>query len=315
MNETLLEVRQLRKAYGPLVAVQDVSFSVGRGECLGLLGPTGAGKTTTLSMLSGLLTPDSGQVLIQGRALAGDTDPLKDKLGLVPQDIALYEDLSAQDNLNFFGALYNLDGATLRPRIAEALEIVGLSDRVADKVKTFSGGMKRRLNLAAALLHQPDLLLLDEPTVGVDPQSRNAIFGNIEALRAQGKTIIYTTHYLEEVERLCSRVVIMDHGKIIVDDTLSRLKQRAGQSDLLKIDLATAGNSEWLPSLRQLPGVRSAHLAGVELSVELDDLAGVTPPVLLLLKQHGQNIVHLSAQRPTLESIFLTHTGRQLRDS
>ena len=311
----MLEVRQLRKTYGTLVAVQDVSFGVKRGECLGLLGPNGAGKTTTLSMLSGLLTPDSGQVLIEGRALAGDTDPLKSKLGLVPQDLALYEDLSAQDNLVFFGALYDLDGATLKTRIAEALAIVGLSDRAADKVKTFSGGMKRRLNLAAALLHQPDLLLLDEPTVGVDPQSRNAIFGNIEALRAQGKTIIYTTHYMEEVERLCNRVVIIDHGKIIVDETLAALKQNAGEAKVLKLEVAAGGDAKWLPALRQLPGVISASLEGAGLSVELADLAAVTPSVLLLLKQHDQTVVHLSAERPTLESIFLTHTGRQLRDS
>jgi len=314
MNEAMLEVRELRKTYGSLVAVEGISFSVQRGECLGLLGPNGAGKTTTLSMLSGLLTPDSGQVLIEGRALAGDTDPLKNKLGLVPQDLALYDELSARDNLKFFGALYDLSATTLGPRIAEALAIVGLSDRASDHVKTFSGGMKRRLNLAAALLHQPELLLLDEPTVGVDPQSRNAIFGNIETLRAQGKTIIYTTHYMEEVERLCNHVVIMDHGKIIVDDTLAGLKQRAGQANLLKIALAGASSSAFLPALRALPGVRSVNLAGAELSIELDDLVSVTPPVLLLLKTYGQNIAHLSAQPPTLESIFLTYTGRQLRD-
>jgi ABC-2 type transport system ATP-binding protein len=315
MNAPLLEIRQLRKTYGSLVAVEGVSFTVQRGECLGLLGPNGAGKTTTLSMLAGLLTPDSGQVLIEGRALAGDTDPLKQKLGLVPQELALYEDLSARDNLNFFGALYNLDAPTLRERIAEALTIVGLSDRIDDHAKTFSGGMKRRLNLAAALLHRPQLLLLDEPTVGVDPQSRNAIFDNIEALRAQGKTILYTTHYMEEVERLCDRVVIIDHGKLIVDDTLAALKQRARNANILKIELATVTGSDWLSALRQLPGVRVAELAGVNLSVELDELAAATPAVLLLLQKHDQKVAHLSSERPTLESIFLSHTGRQLRDS
>ncbi len=315
MSESLLEIRQLRKTYGSLVAVDGVSFAVQRGECLGLLGPNGAGKTTLLSMLAGLLTPDSGQVLIEGRALAGDTDPLKMKLGLVPQDLALYEDLSARDNLNFFGALYNLDRPTLRERIADALGIVGLADRAEDKVKTFSGGMKRRLNLAAALLHRPQLLLLDEPTVGVDPQSRNAIFDNIEAFRAQGKTILYTTHYMEEVERLCDRVVIIDHGKIVVDDTLARLKKQTGNKNIIKIELAASGAVEFLPALRELAGVRAATMAGVELTVELDDLAAATPAVFLLLQKHGQTLVHISSQRPSLEAIFLTHTGRQLRDS
>jgi ABC-2 type transport system ATP-binding protein len=314
MNESLLEVRELRKTYGAFTAVDGISFSVRRGECLGLLGPNGAGKTTTLSMLAGLLTPNGGQVLIEGRALAGDTDPIKRKLGLVPQELALYDELTARDNLNFFGALQNLDAPTRRVRIAEALEIVGLSDRAGDKTKTFSGGMKRRLNLAAALLHQPELLLLDEPTVGVDPQSRNAIFDNIEALRAQGKTILYTTHYMEEVERLCDRVVIIDHGKIIVDDTLANLRRQAGVANVLKLELAEAGATDWLPALRQLAGVRTAELAGVVLAVELDGFDAAVPAVLVLLRERGQRVIHLSSQRPTLESIFLAHTGRQLRD-
>lgn len=315
MSDALLEVRQLRKTYGSFVAVDGVSFSVRRGECLGLLGPNGAGKTTTLSMLAGLLTPNGGQVLIEGRPLAGDTDPLKKKLGLVPQELALYDELSARDNLNFFGALQDLDAPTRRQRIAEALTIVGLSDRAGDKAKTFSGGMKRRLNLAAALLHQPQLLLLDEPTVGVDPQSRNAIFDNIETLRAQGKTILYTTHYMEEVERLCDRVVIIDHGKIIVDDTLVHLRKQAAVSNILTLELAEATATDWLPALRQLAGVRSAELAGVMLAVELEAFDVGAPAVLVLLRERGQKVIHLASQRPTLESIFLAHTGRQLRDS
>ena len=314
MNTAVLEIRQLRKTYGSLVAVEGVSFTVQRGECLGLLGPNGAGKTTTLFMLAGLVTPDSGQVLIEGRTIASDTDPLKSQIGLVPQELALYDDLSASDNLSFFGALYDLEARTLRERKREALEIVGLSDRAGDKVKTFSGGMKRRLNLAAALLHDPKLLLLDEPTVGVDPQSRNAIFDNIEALRRLGKTILYTTHYMEEVERLCDRVVIIDHGKIVVDDTLANLRQLAGNVNTLKIELAGANGSGWLPALRQMAGVRQVELAGLQLSVQLDDLAATAPGVVLLLRRHGQGIVHLSSDRPSLESIFLAHTGRQLRD-
>jgi ABC-2 type transport system ATP-binding protein len=202
----------------------------------------------------------------------------------------------------------------LRKRIADALEIVGLSERANDKAKTFSGGMKRRLNLAAALLHDPQLLLLDEPTVGVDPQSRNAIFDNLAALRARGKTILYTTHYMEEVERLCQRVVIMDHGKIIAQDTVDELRRRAGNSNSLKIELAPGHGAEWLPALRQVGGVRSAEWDGAHLSVLLDDLGAGTPAVVSFLEQHRRRIVHISSNRPNLESVFLSLTGRQLRD-
>jgi ABC-2 type transport system ATP-binding protein len=220
----MLNVKALRKTFGTLVAVDDVSFSIGEGQLVGLLGPNGAGKTTTVSMIAGLLTPDRGEVLVAGNRLAGDTDPSKRKIGLVPQDLALYDELSARDNLEFFGALYDLSGSRLERAIGEALDLVGLSDRVRDRVKTFSGGMKRRLNLAAGLLHDPQILLLDEPTVGVDPQSRNAIFENLQTLKARGKALLYTTHYMEEAERLADRVVVIDHGKVIADDTLGGLQ-------------------------------------------------------------------------------------------
>jgi ABC-2 type transport system ATP-binding protein len=223
----MLTINRLRKSYGPLVAVDDVSFSLDRGQLVGLLGPNGAGKTTTVSMVAGLITADKGEVLVGGAALRGDTDPKKRKIGLVPQDLALYDELSARANLRFFGALYNLSGAALDTAMAAALELVGLADRERDLVKTFSGGMKRRLNLAAGLLHDPDILLLDEPTVGVDPQSRNAIFDNLEELKRRGKALLYTTHYMEEVERLADRIVVIDHGKVIADDTLSGLQSRA----------------------------------------------------------------------------------------
>jgi linearmycin/streptolysin S transport system ATP-binding protein len=223
----MLTINHLRKSYGSLVAVDDVSFSVEPGQLLGLLGPNGAGKTTTVSMIAGFVTPDKGEVLIGGAALRGDTDPKKRQIGLVPQDLALYEELSARANLRFFGALYNLSGAALDKAIAAALGLVGLSDRERDVVKTFSGGMKRRLNLAAGLLHDPDILLLDEPTVGVDPQSRNAIFDNLEELKRRGKALLYTTHYMEEVERLADRIVVIDHGNVIANDTLGGLQARA----------------------------------------------------------------------------------------
>ena len=222
----MLHVNNLRKTFGALVAVNDVTFAVGGGELIGLLGPNGAGKTTTVSMIAGLLSADSGEVLVGGSRLVRDTDPVKRRIGLVPQDLALYEELSARDNLRFFGALYSLSGAALDKAITDAMTLVGLMDRLNDRVSTYSGGMKRRLNLAAGLLHDPDVLLLDEPTVGVDPQSRNAIFDNLETLKQRGKALIYTTHYMEEVERLADRIVVMDHGQVIAEDTLIGLQSR-----------------------------------------------------------------------------------------
>ena len=233
----MLEAINLRKCFGTLVAVDEVSLTVERGQTVGLLGPNGAGKTTIVSMLSGLITPDRGEVRIDGNRLHGDTDPLKHKIGLVPQDLALYDELSARDNLRFFGALYDLRGAALDAAIAWALQTVGLEDRAQDRVKVFSGGMKRRLNLAAGLLHYPDLLLLDEPTVGVDPQSRNAIFDNLEQLKAQGKALLYTTHYMEEAERLADRIVIIDAGKVIAEDTVAGLTRAGGSLESVFLTL------------------------------------------------------------------------------
>ena len=243
----MLQVKSLRKTFGKLVAVDDVSFTVDRGQLVGLLGPNGAGKTTTVSMIAALVTPEKGEVLVGGTRLAGDTDPKKRQIGLVPQDLALYDELSARANLRFFGALYSLSGAALDKAIAAAMDLVGLADRLNDLVKTYSGGMKRRLNLAAGLLHDPDILLLDEPTVGVDPQSRNAIFENLELLKSRGKAILYTTHYMEEVERLADRIVVMDHGKVIADDTLAGLQSRvavAGEKATLEsVFLTLTGRS------------------------------------------------------------------------
>jgi ABC-2 type transport system ATP-binding protein len=226
----MLNIQHLRKSFGPLVAVDDVSFAVKRGTLVGLLGPNGAGKTTTVSMIAGLVTPDKGDVLVDGARLSGDTDPKKGRIGLVPQDLALYDELSARANLRFFGALYSLSGAALDKAIKAAMDLVGLSDRLNDRVATYSGGMKRRLNLAAGLLHDPDVLLLDEPTVGVDPQSRNAIFENLEQLKQRGKALLYTTHYMEEAERMADRIVVMDHGRVLADDTLSGLREQAGRA-------------------------------------------------------------------------------------
>jgi ABC-2 type transport system ATP-binding protein len=224
----VLEIRHLRKTFGSLVAVDDVSFSVEPGQLVGLLGPNGAGKTTTVSIIAGLVAADRGDVLVGGAPMSGDTDPLKRKIGLVPQELALYDELTARDNLRFFGALFGLSGAALDRAMTSALTLVGLADRARDRVKTFSGGMKRRLNLAAGLLHDPDVLLLDEPTVGVDPQSRNAIFDNLEELKRRGKALLYTTHYMEEAERLADRIVVIDSGKVVANNTLAGLYAASG---------------------------------------------------------------------------------------
>lgn len=225
----MLAVRDLRKSYGRVVAVDGASFSVESGQLVGLLGPNGAGKSTTVAMIAGLVTPDAGTVTVAGEPLSGDTDPRKRLIGIVPQDLALYEELPAAANLRLFGSLYGLTGRALEDAIGSALLLVGLVERAGDRVSTFSGGMKRRLNLAAGLLHDPQILLLDEPTVGVDPQSRNAIFENLEFLKARGKALLYTTHYMEEVERMADRIVVMDHGRVLADDTLAGLRERAGR--------------------------------------------------------------------------------------
>ena len=310
----MLAVNGLTKNYGRLVAVSGVSFRAEAGETIGLLGPNGAGKTTTVSIIAGLLSPDSGEVLIDGKRVQSDTDPVKLKIGLVPQDMALYDQLSARDNLTFFAALYSIAGAKAKQAIDDALQLVGLSDRAGDKVGTFSGGMKRRLNLAAALLHDPQILLLDEPTVGVDPQSRNAIFDNLEALKKRGKTLIYTTHYMEEAERLCDRIVIVDHGIVIADDTLQGLHKMLPVTNVIAVELdhADGFNTEQLSAL---PEVKSVELVQGTLRVGVHDLSRDTPGVLRWLSENAHSYHHVSSEQPDLETVFLTLTGRSLRDS
>ena len=314
MEGPILVVRQLVKRFGGRTAVDGVSFEVRAGEAVGLLGPNGAGKTTTLSMVSGLLAADSGEVLLAGRPIEGDTDPRKRLLGLVPQELALYEPISAWDNLAFFGALQGLRGAALADASRSALELVGLADRAKDAVKTFSGGMKRRLNLAVALLHDPQLLLLDEPTVGVDPQSRNALFDNIEALRRRGKTILYTTHYMEEVERLCDRVIIMDHGKVIADDTLAGLKRRERGAAQVCCELSVSVDAACLELIGGLPGILRAELDGTRLTLHVSDLHDGLGAALGHLRRIDVVVTSVGSRQPSLEDIFLALTGRTLRD-
>src|SRR3981189_3123690 len=310
----MLEVKHLTKNYGKLIGVSGVSFRADGGETIGLLGPNGAGKTTTVSIIAGLLSPDSGEVLIEGKQVNSDTDPVKLKIGLVPQDMALYYKPSAHDNLTFFAALYSLAGAKAKQAIDDVLSLVGLSDRAGDKVETFSGGMKRRLKLAAALLHDPQILLLDEPAVGVDPQSRNAIFDNLETLKKRGKTLLYTTHYMEEAERLCDRIIIIDHGKVIANDTLQCLHRMLPVTNVLAVELENRNGFKPEPLLA-LPEVVSAEVREAVLRVGVHDLTTGAPALPRWLAENGHRYQHVTSERPDLETVFLTLTGRSLRDS
>ena len=311
----MLQVRHLVKRYGDRVAVDGVSFAVERGQTVGLLGANGAGKTTTLSMITGLTAPDSGTVTVGGSSLATDPDGLKRRMGLVPQDLALYDETSARANLEVFGALYGMKGAALSRAIGDALALVGLTERAGDKVRAFSGGMKRRLNIAGALLHDPELVLLDEPTVGVDPQSRNAIFDNLALLKACGKTVVYTTHYMEEAERLCERIVIIDHGRILADDTLPGLLARAPTANRLLVDLGAAPPAGAIEALRRIDGVAEVDVEGERIGIGVTDLAHASAQVLETLGRHGATVRGFASERASLESVFLTLTGRRLRDA
>jgi ABC-2 type transport system ATP-binding protein len=307
----LLRASSLKKSYGAHAAVLDVSFEVAAGEVLGLLGPNGAGKSTTIAMVCGLTPPDGGNVLVGGTAMAQDEAACKRRIGLVPQDLALFEDLPAQSNVELFGALYGLPPALARRRAAEVLAAVGLADRARDKPATYSGGMKRRLNIACALVHDPDVLLLDEPTAGVDPQSRNAIFDTLLALKAAGKALVYTTHYMEEVERLADRVVIIDHGRVVAQGTLPELYRTLPMAQKLTLDIEGEPTSAWLQAL---PGVRTVTQANGRWILGLDDLAHDTVGVLQALGGAGLAVRHIASDRANLEDVFLALTGRQLRD-
>jgi ABC-2 type transport system ATP-binding protein len=282
----MLKLNNLRKTFGSIVAVDDLSLEIHSGEIFGLLGPNGAGKTTTVNLAVGLLKPDHGTVELEGSGSPTRPD-VRSKIGVAPQAVAIYEELTGEENLSFFGKMQGMTGNSLSERVAWALDFVGLSDRGRDRTKTYSGGMKRRLNLAIALLHDPPVLLLDEPTVGVDPQSRNAIFERIEDMRKEGRAIVYTTHYMEEAQRLCHRVGIMDRGKLLALDTVDRLIAAHGGKSLI-----------------------TAERSDGEIHIETDDPAGE----LARLQTDGK-LVRFHVDSPDLEGVFLNLTGRYLRDN
>ncbi len=296
----MIQVKDLRKSYGQLLAVDGISFSIAKGEAFGLLGPNGAGKTTTISMILGTLRPDAGTVEING-----GSDPtraeIRMRLGAAPQSLAIYEDLTAEENLAFFGRLYQLSGKKLAERVEWALEFSGLASRRKDRVKTYSGGMQRRLNLVAGIMHDPPVVLMDEPTVGIDPQSRNQIYDSIETLKKLGRTILYTTHYMEEAQRLCDRVAIVDHGKILAMDTVDELIRKHGGNPTLEVQFNK------LPAdTSSLPG----KLDGKKLRVSTENPLKALDQVSTV----STDFLHVAIERADLETVFLNLTGRTLRD-
>ncbi len=309
----MIEVERLRKSFNTLVAVDDVSFTVGEGEIFGLLGPNGAGKTTTINMICGVLKPDAGRVLIGGKDIWLESKTVKQGLAVVPQEIAVYEDMTSRDNLNFWGSLYGLRGADLRSRVDEALTRVGLSDRATEKVKGFSGGMKRRLNLCMGLLHRPRVLLLDEPTVGIDPQARLNILAVVREVAAAGTTVLYTTHYMDEAEDLCDRIAIIDHGKILTVGTLDELTRLAGKAEVLRLS-GDFDDDVARERLDAVAGVRvlKADNGVAVLSVDADGpgLLAVLPKIL----EANLEVDDVSIQQPNLQSVFISLTGKELRD-
>ena len=309
----VLACADLRKSFGDRVAVDGVGFTIGPSETYGLLGPNGAGKTTTISMICGLLVRDAGDVRVNGRPLDVNAIEAKREVGYVPQDLAIYPELTARENLRFFGELYGLAGSELRSRCDEVLEIIGLVDRADDRTDAYSGGMKRRLNIGIGLLNRPALLVLDEPTVGVDPQSRNAILASVEQLGEQGMAILYTTHYMEEAERLCDRVGIIDAGRIKAEGTRRELVSRIGQRD--RVELTASGElKRAADALRGVPGVEeaTAHEAGIGLLVT--EARSQLPRLLETAVGAGASVGGVEIVEPDLEAVFLHLTGRALRD-
>jgi len=303
----MIKADNLKKRYGDTIAVDGVSFEVQNGETFGLLGPNGAGKTTTIKLLCGLLKPESGTVTLDGKMDPGLIE-VRLSLGVVPQALALYEELSAEGNLHFFGRIYGLSGRRLKERVRDCLKIAGLEQRRKERVSKYSGGMKRRLNMVCSLLHEPPLLLLDEPTVGVDPQSRNLIFDTIEGMKKQGRTIIYTTHYMEEAQRLCERVAIMDHGKILDMDTVENLIVRHGGPSHIEAEFEESTSDS--NQIKKFIDDKNMQFEETKIRFQ------TTEPMesLAKLNRSGKRFRSLKVQTANLEDVFLNLTGRRLRD-
>lgn len=310
---TAIEVEELRKEYGEVVAVDGVSFTAGAGAIYGLLGPNGAGKSTTIGCIAGLLKPGAGRVRVLGHDVVTGGRAARAALGVVPQELALYEDLSARDNVSYWGGAYGLRGAALAERTRETLEAAGLADRAGDKVKTFSGGMKRRLNFACGVVHRPRVLLLDEPTVGVDPQSRVRLLELVRAQAAAGTCVLYTTHYMEEAQELCDRLGVVDRGVLVAEGTLDELRGLMGERDLLRL----TGRFALEPAraaVAELEGVELVSAAEEALMLAAEGASRRLPAVFAALERAGCEVREATLTQPSLESLFIKLTGRELRE-
>jgi ABC-2 type transport system ATP-binding protein len=309
----MIEVEQLRKSYGELIAVDDVSFVAHPGEIFGLLGPNGAGKTTTIGCISGLLTPSAGRVQVMGHDVVREGTAARANLGVVPQEIALYDDLSAHENLSYWGGAQGMRNPKLRERIQQVLELTGLQDRAREPVKQFSGGMKRRLNFACGILHSPKVLLLDEPTVGVDPQSRVRLLDLVRAQAQAGTCVLYTTHYMEEAEALCDRLAIVDHGKIIAAGTLAELRSMLAERDLLRLTGVFAPQAA-RTAMQQIDSVEILQGDEGLLLLSLLGASGKLPAIFAALAGAGAEVRGTTLTQPSLESLFIKLTGKELRE-
>ncbi|MET3547344.1 ABC-2 type transport system ATP-binding protein [Paenibacillus favisporus] len=309
----VLDIRGLTKKFGEFVAVDNMSLTVREGEIFGFLGANGAGKSTTINMVSSLLRPSSGEIRILDRDITKQSRFAKLNLGIVPQDLAIYEDMTAYENVSFFAGLYGLRGTQLKERTEEALEFVGLSDKAKSLPKNFSGGMKRRLNIACAIAHKPKLIIMDEPTVGIDPQSRNYILTSVRNLNESGCTIIYTSHYMEEVEEICSRIAIVDHGKIIAEGTKEQLKSTITDVKDIRIEVKSVQPAA-AAALKAIPGVRTVLQEENVIRIHSDAAVDNLNRILKQLMDDGMEIRSVEEKEPNLETVFLTLTGRNLRD-
>lgn len=310
----MLEVKSLIKKYGEFTAVDGISFQIDKGEVVGLLGPNGAGKSTTISMISTLFKPSAGKILFEGQDIAKSPESIQPHIGYIPQEIALYETLSGYENLKYFGGLYGLNGKALKERIQKISEIIGIDERLKDRVGTYSGGMKRRLNIGVGLLHSPRLVIMDEPTVGIDPQSRNHILETVSNLKVEGVSVLYTSHYMEEVEAVCQRIYIMDRGKIIAEGSLEALLEQSKIQSGMKLKF----EEDMTPLLNQVKSIpwvtQVKKLSDYELSIMTNSSGNSHKDILKALMAMDSGLVSFEVMKPDLEQVFLHLTGRGLRD-